>query len=132
MYSTRLVKFIVVVLHIYGAKAILPLFCDYQDTESESPGMEIGVARTICTLKISEALLDNDIYTPQDGFKILCKFFIFMEIELFFYFFVITTNLNLFRDKCKLVYLYQYSPRKISRSLWYNYIYTPQDWSKIL
>ena len=27
---------IVVIIHIYGAKTIFPLFCDHQDTESKS------------------------------------------------------------------------------------------------
>ena len=40
-----------VLLHIYGALAILILFCDHQDTESESLDMEIGVAGPILTQK---------------------------------------------------------------------------------
>ena len=35
-YSTRWEQNIVVVLHIYGALSISLLFCDHQDTESES------------------------------------------------------------------------------------------------
>ena len=41
-YSTRWVKTIVGILHIYGALAILLLFCNHQDTEFESQEMEIG------------------------------------------------------------------------------------------
>ena len=33
-------KNIVVILHIYGASAILPLFCYHQDTESEEREMK--------------------------------------------------------------------------------------------
>ena len=42
---------IVVVIHIHGARAIFLLFCDHQDTESESQGMETGVVGPICTYK---------------------------------------------------------------------------------
>ena len=34
-YSTKWEKHIVVILHIYGAKAIFSIFHDDQDTESE-------------------------------------------------------------------------------------------------
>ena len=39
------------ILHIYGARAIFLLFCNHQDTESESREMEIGVAGLIFTNK---------------------------------------------------------------------------------
>ena len=62
----------VAILHIYGAIAILLLFCDHQDTESESCKMEIGVAGTISTWKkISKDIWDNEIHTLQYGRKIL-------------------------------------------------------------
>ena len=57
-----------VVLHIYGPKAISLLFCNHPDTESESWDMEIGVAGPILPKKyISKALWYNNIHTPQDG-----------------------------------------------------------------
>ena len=34
-YSTRQREIFVLILHIYGARDIFLLFCDYQDTESE-------------------------------------------------------------------------------------------------
>ena len=34
-YSTRWEQNIVAILHIYGARALFVIFCDYQDTESE-------------------------------------------------------------------------------------------------
>ena len=37
-YSTIWEKNVVVILHIYGEIAILLLFCDHQDTESEPRG----------------------------------------------------------------------------------------------
>ena len=51
-YYTRWVKTIVGVLHIYEALAIFLLFCNHQDTESESQEMEIGLAGPIFTPKI--------------------------------------------------------------------------------
>ena len=42
--------------HIYGARAVLLLFCDHQDTESESCEIEIGVAGPIFTQKLSKPL----------------------------------------------------------------------------
>ena len=41
-YSTILLGNIVVDIHIYGALAIILLFYDHQDTESESYEMENG------------------------------------------------------------------------------------------
>ena len=35
-YSTRWGQNIVAIIHIYGAIVIVVLFCDHQDTESES------------------------------------------------------------------------------------------------
>ena len=35
LHSTIREKNIVVILHIFGATAVLLIFCDYQDTESE-------------------------------------------------------------------------------------------------
>ena len=44
-------KHIVVVLHIYRARAILILFCDHQDTESEWCEIEISVSQPIFAQK---------------------------------------------------------------------------------
>ena len=46
-YPTRWVKNVLVVIHIYGARAILLLFCNHQDTESESQAMDIGVYKKL-------------------------------------------------------------------------------------
>ena len=57
----------VVILHIYGARSIFLIFYDHQDTESEQPEIEIGVAGPIfAQKKISKALYKNDIHTMQD------------------------------------------------------------------
>ena len=45
------------------------------------------------------------------------KFFIFMELKPFFYYFVITKILNMSSEKLKIVLLDQYSPRKIPTAL---------------
>ena len=55
-------EIIVVILHFYGAIAIFLLFCDNQDTESESREIEISVAGPIFTHKISKDPWDNDIH----------------------------------------------------------------------
>ena len=55
-----------------------------------------------------------------------------MELEPFFYYFVITKTLNLSHEKCKLVYLDQYSPIKTSQALWYKDIHTLQNGGGIL
>ena len=48
-FPTRWVKNFLVVIHIYGARSILLIFCNHQDTEYESQAMEIGVVGPICT-----------------------------------------------------------------------------------
>ena len=66
VYSIKGVKNIEVIIHIYGALAILILFWDHQDTESESWDIKIGVAGTLLTQKkTSKALWDNNIHTLQ-------------------------------------------------------------------
>ena len=44
-------EFIVIMVHIYGARAIFLLFFDNQDTKSESQKMEIGATGPIFTYK---------------------------------------------------------------------------------
>ena len=61
--------------------------------------MEIGVSGPTLAHKISETLWDYDIYTPQDGRKILWQFFIFMKLYPFLYYFLITKTLNLSHNK---------------------------------
>ena len=59
--------------------------------------------------------------------KKIWSFFIFMKLEPFSYYFVITETLNLSNYKWKLVQLDQYSTIKISKSLWDNDIPNPQN-----
>ena len=79
-YYAKWVKTIVAILHIYGARDVLLLFCDHQDTESELLEVEIGAAEIIYNRKISKALWDNYIHTMQYGTKMLWQLFIFMEL----------------------------------------------------
>ena len=51
----------------HGALAIFLLFCDHQDTYSESCEMEIGVSELILAQKKETSLWDNDIHTLLDG-----------------------------------------------------------------
>ena len=68
-YSITRVKNIVTNLHIYGPREVLLLFCNNQDTKSESREMEIGVTGLILTKKISKYLWVNDIHNIEDGGK---------------------------------------------------------------
>ena len=70
-YSTIWEKNIVGIVRIYGARAIFLLFCDSQDTESESRNIEIGVSGPILAQKNINSLWDNDIHTSQYGRTIL-------------------------------------------------------------
>ena len=50
---------------------------------------------------ISKALWYNDIHTLQNGRNILWQLFIFIELELFFYYFMMTKTLNLSNGEYK-------------------------------
>ena len=94
-YSTGLEQHIVVIFHISGARAIFLLFCDHQDTESESCEMEISISEPIFTHKnISKALWENGIHTILDV-NLFLWFFIFLEIEPVPYYFVFAKKLSL-------------------------------------
>ena len=72
LYSTIREKNIVVLIHIYGARSIFLLFCDHQDTESESRKTETSISQTTPTHKmILKALWDNSFHTLQYGRKML-------------------------------------------------------------
>ena len=60
--------------------------------------------------KTEKGIWDNDIHTAQDRSKILCQLFIFMELDPFYYHFVITKTMNLSQAKLKILQLDQYSP----------------------
>ena len=99
-------KTIILIVRICGARAILILFYDNQDTESESLEIEMILAGPIFTHKnISKAPWGKDIHTYLDRIKILWKFFIFMELEPFSYYSLITKTPKLSNKEWALVYL---------------------------
>ena len=55
------------------------------------------------TIKIPTDLCDNDVHTLQDWRTLLWELFVFMELEPFFNYCVITKTLNLSHEKYKLV-----------------------------
>ena len=92
-----------VVLHIYGDRAIFLLFYYHQDTESESCEIEMSISQPIFTHNnIKGSMVELHPYSIKWG-KILWWFFVFMELELFPYCFVVINTLNLSHVKCKLV-----------------------------
>ena len=46
-YLTRWEENMLVVLHMYGTRAIFLIFCDHQDTEYESCEIEISISHPI-------------------------------------------------------------------------------------
>ena len=96
------------IVQIYEARAIFILFFNYQDTESESREIEISVYGPIFTQKKPKSIWDNDIYSTQDRRKMLWQLFIFMEVEPFLYYFMITKTLNTSHEKNKMMRLDQY------------------------
>ena len=56
------------IIHMYAARFISLLFCDHQDTESESCEIEMGISQPIFThKKISKDIWYNDMHTLQYG-----------------------------------------------------------------
>ena len=84
----------VVYIHIYEVRAIFLLFCYHLDTESESCEIKMSIYQPIYNRKRYPRICENYIHTLQDGRRIMWCFFIFMELELFSYYFVITKTLN--------------------------------------
>ena len=80
-------KHIIAIFFEYGALAILLLFCNHQDTESESQEIDIGVTEPIFTLKILKTIWDNYMNTAQDGRKnIVANPHIYGSIAIFLLF----------------------------------------------
>ena len=125
-YSTRKEINIVYIIYIYRARAIFLIFCVHQDTESEQCEIYIKISQPIFTgTKIPRALWDNDIHTLKYGRRILWWFFIFMDLEPFFYYFVITKTPNMRHVKYILAYINQYLPIKNTKgSIWQRYPYS--------
>ena len=81
---------------------------------------------------MSNPLWENNINTPQDGRKIFCQLFIFIDLEPFFCYFMIAKTLNMSHMKYILVYIYQYSPIETSKDLLYKNICNPQNGINLL
>ena len=89
-----------VIIHIYRARATFILVYDEQDTDSEKIEIQMRTYQIIITHKnISKALWENDIHNLQNGRKELWQFFIFMGLEPFFYYFMMTKTLHMSNDK---------------------------------
>ena len=98
-YSTRWWKNILAIVHIYGAWAISLLFCDHQDTESESQEFKMSISQPIYNhKKIPKALWKNDINNIEGRRIILWQLSIIWSFIILYYF-VITKTLNLNNEK---------------------------------
>ena len=87
-YSKIWVKNIVVILHNYGARGILLIFCDLPDTESESCEIRMSIYQAIFNHKnISKALWDNYIHTLQYRRKTVVVLHIYGTLFIFLLFF---------------------------------------------
>ena len=84
-----------VILHIYEDRAIILLFYDHQEHESESQKIDILHLDQYSTRKISKPLWDCDMHITHDGRNILWQSFIFMDIESSFYYCMITKILDM-------------------------------------
>ena len=72
-YSTIWEKNIVVIIHIYGARAIYLLFCDYQEIAPESCEILMSIYQPVFNHKnISKVIWDNYIHILQDGINLVC------------------------------------------------------------
>ena len=83
------------VLHIYGYRASLLLFYDNQDLNLSNVNMNEHIPTYIYPGNTENNLWDNAIHTLHDGRKVLWLFFIFMRLEPFYYYYIITKTLKL-------------------------------------
>ena len=91
-----------VIIRIYGARTIILLIYDDEDTLSTECEIEMTISQLIFANKnISKAIWDNDIQTIQNGRNTMWSFFIFMELETFFYSFKMTKTLKKSNRKYK-------------------------------
>ena len=114
-YSTRWENFFVVILHIYGDRAIFLIFCDHQDTESGLCEMDMGVAGPTSSQKEKKGSIGQQYPYFTRWHKNIVDILHCFGLEPFFWYYVFTKTLNLIRVKYILTYLNQYLPVKISR-----------------
>ena len=107
-YFKRWEKNVAAILHIYGYIAIFLLFRDFQDTESESCEIEIGISQPIFTNKIyTKGSMGQwyPYYTKWEKFVVILHIY---GARAIFYFFMFTMTLSWSSyEKFKLMYLYQ-------------------------
>ena len=60
-----------VIIHIYGARYFSLLFCDHQDTESESYEMEMSIPQPIFTHKIIKGYMGQRFLYSTRWVKII-------------------------------------------------------------
>ena len=70
-------------LHIYGVRAIFGPYVITKTLNLSHLIRELSYINQYHPIKISKALLENDIHTPQDGSKILRQSLIFIEQDPF-------------------------------------------------
>ena len=114
-YSKGWVDFVLVILHFFGDLAIFLLFCNHQNTKSESRDMEIGVSGPIFTHKnIKGSLVQWNTYNKKLEENIVAILHIYGVRSIFLWLYKTKTS-NLIHMKYKLVYLDQYSHRNDQR-----------------
>ena len=90
-----------VVLHIYEARSIFLLFCNHQDTASKSQTFDTGVAGLILTLLKYPMLFWTMISIHKNMGGNLWHLFVFIDIEQFLYYILLSKSLNLIHETQK-------------------------------
>ena len=120
-YSSIWEKNIVEVLHIYGSISVLLLFCDHQDTKSESCEIEMSISQPIFThknIKGFSGTLVSILYKNVENIVVSIHIYGARAIS---YYFVFPKTLNLSHEKWKLVYLDQCKHIKMKGSMVQQY-----------
>ena len=87
------------ILNIYGARAVFLLFCVHQATESKKLEMKTEYLDQYSPFKIlPRTLWERYVHTLKNSIQ-LWHFLILLELDPFFYYFVITRTLNLSNKK---------------------------------
>ena len=116
--SIKCEKIIVIILHINGGKAFLPIF--YDDKENLTPSYEIQIRIYQLIFnhnKISKDLWYNDIHSLIKGRKIMWQFFIFTALDTLSYYFITTKTPYLPSVKYKRTFLNKYTAIKIHQKI---------------
>ena len=119
-YSKKREKHIVVILHIYGTRAIFLLFRGHQDTEYKWYEIEMSISKPIFTQKNTKVIMGQWYPYSTIWEKNIAIIIHISGAWAIFYYYVITIFLlfcihqdtSLSNEKWKLVYINQYSPRK--------------------